>query len=128
MGADAGTEQLVAAQAQDVEHRRVELVQRTVAARGEHRVVGALAAQGAVGELGRQGGVAAGELAVGEQPGQQQVGVGRAVADRREYVVGGAARVGGPRAPGWLVPAAAAFFPVPPLARPWCAGRRRRGR
>ncbi len=54
-------QQLVGAEAQHVEDRRVELVQRAVAARGEHRVVGALAAQGAVGQLGRERGVAAGE-------------------------------------------------------------------
>ena len=94
VGADPGVQQLVGAEAEDVEDRRVELVQRAVAARGEHRVIGALAAQGPVGELGREGGVTAGELAVSEELRQQQVGVSLAVADRREDVVGGAARVG----------------------------------
>ena len=56
MGADAGAEQLVGAEAQHVEDRRVELFQRAVAARGEHRVVRAPAAQGAVGQLGRERG------------------------------------------------------------------------
>ena len=102
MGADAGVQQLVGAQAEDVEDRRVELAERTVAACGQDRVVGALGTQCAVGELGREGGVAAGELAFGKKLGQQQVGVGLAVADRLQDVIGGAARVGGARGPGRL--------------------------
>jgi hypothetical protein len=92
VGADAGIQDLVGAEAENVEHRRVELGQGAVTAGGKDRVVGALAAQGAVGELGREGGIAAGELAVGEELRQQQVGIGFAVADRRQDVVGGAAR------------------------------------
>ncbi len=100
VGTDPGVQQLVGTEAQDVEDRRVELVERAVAARGKDGVVAALAAQRAVGELGRERGVAAGELAFRQQLGQQQVGVGLAVADRREDVVGGTARVGGARALG----------------------------
>ena len=97
VGADPGAEQLVRAEAQHEQHRRVELFQRAVAARGEHGVVAALAAQGAVGQLGREGGVAAGQPALGEQPRQQQVGVGLALVHGGEHVVGGAARIGAPR-------------------------------
>jgi hypothetical protein len=63
-----GREQLVRAEAQDVQHGRVELVEGAVAACGEYRVVGALATQRPVGELGREGRVPAGDATVGEQP------------------------------------------------------------
>ncbi len=96
VGADPGAEELVRAEPEHQSDRRVELVKRAVAARGEHRVVGALAAQRAVGELGREGGVATGDVAVGQQLGQQQVGVGLAALHRRQDVVGGAAGVARP--------------------------------
>ena len=96
VGPDPGGEELVRAEPEDLADRRVELVQRAVAAGREHGVVGALAAQRAVGELGREGGVAAGDVAVGQQLGQQQVRVCLAVLHRREDLVGGAARVAGP--------------------------------
>src|SRR6202035_5679712 len=95
VGADAGVKQLVRTQAEDVEDRGVKLVEWAVAARGQDGVVGAQAAQGAVGQLGREGGVTAGELAVRQELGQQQVGVRLAVTDRLQHVVGGAARLAG---------------------------------
>ena len=51
-------------------------VQRPVDAGREHRVVRALPAQRAVGQLGREGRVAAVEPAPTQQPGQDEVGVG----------------------------------------------------
>src|SRR6202041_2113110 len=90
-----GGQQLVGAEPQDVAHGRVQLV--TVTAGGHDRVVGAAAAQGAVGEFGGEGRVPAGQAAFGQQGGQQQVGVGVAVRDRAQDVVG--------RAPGGIGPA-----------------------
>ena len=91
--ADPGGQQLVHAEPEHVAHRRVELV--PVAARGQDGVVGAAAAQRAVGQFGGEGRVAAGQAALGEQGGKQQVGVGVPVRDRAQDVVGGApGRVG----------------------------------
>ena len=87
MAADPGGQQLVRAEPEHVAHRRVELV--PVAARGQDGVIGAAAAQRAVGQLGGEGRVTAGQAALGEQGGQEQVGVGVAVGDRAQDVVGG---------------------------------------
>ena len=86
------------AEPQDLADGRVELVERAVAAGGEDGVVGALAAQRPVGELGREGGVAAGDVPLGQHLGQQQVRVGLAVLHRREDLIGGPARVAERRA------------------------------
>ena len=88
VAADPGGQQLVRAEPEHVAHRRVEFV--PVAACGQDGVVGAAAAQRAVGQLGGEGRVAAGQAALGEQGGKQQVGVGVAVRDRAQDVVGGA--------------------------------------
>ena len=104
MVADPGGQQLVHAEPEHVAHRRVELV--PVAARGQDGVVGAAAAQRAVGQFGGEGRVAAGQAALGEQGGKQQVGVGVPVRDRAQDVVGGApgrvgARAAAEAAGGW---------------------------
>ncbi len=108
---DPGGQQLVCAEPEHVAHRRVDLV--PVAAGGQDGVIGAAAAQRAVGQFGGEGGVPAGDAALGEQGREQQVGVGVAVRDRAQDVIGGAprrvgARPGGPgtvRGPAGMVPA-----------------------
>ena len=54
---DPGRQQLVHAEAQRVEHGRVDLGDGPIGGDRDDRVVGALPAQGAVGELGGEGGV-----------------------------------------------------------------------
>lgn len=76
MPGDAHLQQLVGAQAQHVQQRRVDLLQRAVHAGGEDRVQAALGAQRAVEQLGGEGGVAAGDLVGAQQAGQHQVRVG----------------------------------------------------
>ncbi|CAM5499757.1 hypothetical protein SGLAM104S_02113 [Streptomyces glaucescens] len=80
---DAGAEQLVRAEAEHVEHRRVDLPQRPVDAGGDHRVVGALPAQRPVHQLGGQRGVPPVELLgplllarLAQQRRQHEIGVG----------------------------------------------------
>ena len=110
MRADPGGQQLVRAEPQHLAQRRVEPVQVAVAADGEHRVVAALAAQRAVGQLGGQRRVPPGQAALGQQRRQQQVGVGvplghgaqhveRRPAGRIRPAAGGPARAGRPRRP-----------------------------
>ena len=92
-GADRGVgghphrEQLVGAEPQRVEHLRLDLGQRPVDAGGQDRVVGALPAQRAGGELGGERRVAAGEAVLAQHRGQHQVGVGVVDADRLQHVV-----------------------------------------
>ncbi len=62
-------QELVHADADGVEQRRVDLLRRPVAARGDDLVVGAEAAQGAVRQLGRQRGVPPGQTALAQQGG-----------------------------------------------------------
>ena len=57
VGGDAGGEQLVGAEAQRIQHGRVDLLDAAVGGDLDDRVVGALAAQRAVGQLGRQRGI-----------------------------------------------------------------------
>ena len=87
MAADPGGQELMSAEPEDVAYRRVEIV--PVAAGGEDRVVGAAAAQRAVGQFGGEGRVPAGQATFPEEGGQQQVGVGVPVRDRAQHVVGG---------------------------------------
>jgi hypothetical protein len=92
VGGDAGAQQLVRAQRQHVEHRRVDLAQRPVHAGRQHRVVGALAAQRAVHQLGGQRGVPVVEVPGGarlaQQRGQHEVGVGVAFVDGAQRLEG----------------------------------------
>ena len=111
------------AEPEHVTYRRVELV--PVAARGQDGVVGAAAAQRAVGQFGSEGSVAAGQATLREQGGEEQVGVGVPVRDRAQDIVGGApGRIGarpagaGPGR-GWLA--------GPGLAGPGLAGAGRLG-
>jgi hypothetical protein len=90
VAADPGGQELVHAEPEHVPDRRIELI--PVAARGQDRVVGAAAAQRTVGQFGGEGGVPAGQAAFGQYGGQQQVGVGVALIDRAQDVVGGPAR------------------------------------
>ena len=112
------------AEPEDVAHRRVNLV--PVTARGHDGVVGAAAAQRAVGQFGSERRVAAGQPAFFEQGGKQQVGVGVAVRDRAQDVVRGAAGridagpglaagrlVGAGSGPGWPVRAGPAILAKP---------------
>ena len=92
MRGDAGAEQLVGAKAEHVEHRRVDLAQRTVDAGGDDGVVRALVTQRAVDQLGGERGVAPVEAATGlclaQQCGQDEVGVGVALVHRPQCVEG----------------------------------------
>ena len=63
MRRDAGAEQLVRAEGEHVQHRRVDLAQRPVHAGGDDRVVRPLPAQRPVDQLGGQRRVPAVELA-----------------------------------------------------------------
>jgi hypothetical protein len=76
---DAGPQQLVRAQAQHVQHRRVDLAQRPVDTGRDDRVVRPLAAQRAVHQLGGQRRVPGVEVLVlarpAQQRGQDEVGV-----------------------------------------------------
>ena len=82
-------EQLVRAEPEDLAHGEVEGVQVAVAADGEHRVVGALAAQRAVGQLRGQRRVPARQATLGQRRREEQVGVGIPLRYRAEHVTGG---------------------------------------
>ena len=89
-------EQLVGAEPQGVEDRHVDLGQRSVDAGRDDRVVRCPAADRARDQLGREGGVAAGQPARSQQGREHEVGVGVLVTDRREHVEGRRpGRVGG---------------------------------
>lgn len=79
--ADPGAQQLVAAQAQDVEQRAVDLGDRPARAFGDHRVQQPLGAARAVGEFRGERGVASVDAALAQKCGQHEVGVRVALAD-----------------------------------------------
>lgn len=92
---DPGGQQLVRAEREHVQDRRVHLAQRPVDAGGDDRVVGALQAQRAVDEFGGERGVApvhALLLGLPQQRGQDQVGVGVPLVDGAQGAEGDAAR------------------------------------
>src|SRR5690606_765454 len=98
----AHAEDLVGAEAQDVEDGGVEAVEGAVEAVREDRVVAAAQAQGAVGELGGEAGVAAADAALAQEGRQDEVGVGVGAVDLAQDVerdvargVGALAAVGG---------------------------------
>jgi hypothetical protein len=90
VAANPSGQELVHAEPQHVTDGRIDLV--PVAARGQDRVIGAAAAQRAVGQFGGKGGVPAGQAAFRQDGGQQQVSVGVALIDRAQDVIGGPAR------------------------------------
>src|SRR5699024_9035389 len=92
VGGYPGAQQLVDPQAQIVEDLRVDVADRPVGGRGDHRVEQPEFACGTVGQFGGEGGVAAADAAVGEQFWQQQVGVGLALAHRAQHIPGHGAR------------------------------------
>jgi hypothetical protein len=67
VGVDAHREQLVRAEPQDVQNRRVEPLDRPVDAVGQDLVVAALRPQRSVGEFGGESGVATVEPSLREQ-------------------------------------------------------------
>ncbi len=75
------------AEAQDVEHGRVEAAEGAVEAVREDRVVAAAQAQGAVGELGGEAGVTSADAALAQQGWQDEVGVGVGTVDLAQDVV-----------------------------------------
>ena len=92
---DPGAQQLMGAEPEDLAHGGLQGVQLAVAAHGEHGVIGAPAAQRAVGELGGQRGVPAAEPALGQRGREQQVGVGVPLGHGAQHVAGGpAGRIG----------------------------------
>ncbi|GAA4958950.1 hypothetical protein GCM10023238_27200 [Streptomyces heliomycini] len=113
---DARAEQLVRAEVQHVQHRRVHLAQRPVHTGGDDRVVRPLTAQRAVHQLGGQRRVARLEVAVlarlAQQRGQDEVGVrvplvdgpqGLEGEDADGVLLGSAVGLGGPVGPTGLV-------------------------
>ena len=91
-GVDAGAQQLVGAEPQQVEQHRVDAVDRPVRRVHDDGVEQAEAAARAVGEFGGEGGVTPGDLTFAQQCGQDQVGVGVAFGDRAQHVEGRLAR------------------------------------
>ncbi len=88
MGGHAHGQQLVGADPQGIEDGRIQLVQRPVHAAGQDRVVGALAAQGAVAQFGGEAGVALVQAVVPDPGGQHQVGVGVLGGDGAQHFEG----------------------------------------
>ena len=66
---NAGAHELVGAQAQQIQQDGVDLVRRTSRGRADDRVQQTPGAAGAVGEFGRERGVATGDSAVTQQRG-----------------------------------------------------------
>src|SRR5690606_21151107 len=113
---DPGAEQLVRAQAQHVEHRRVHLPQRPVDAGRDHGVVGALVAQRAVHQLGGERRVPRVQLPLlarlAQQRRQDEVGIGVPLVhgpqglegeDADGVLLGPTVRLAGPAGPTGLV-------------------------
>ena len=86
---DAHREQLVHAQAQGVQHRGVQLVQRAVHALPEHGVPRATPPHGPVGELGRERRVPLVEAVFTDQAWQHEVPVGVLRVDRAQGLICG---------------------------------------
>ena len=82
------THELVGSQAQDVEHGRVDALQRAVRAGGDHRIVAPLEPQGPVGQGGGEAGVAPIQVGGLQQLGQQEVGEGVIAANAGEHLQG----------------------------------------
>ncbi len=89
---DVGAQQLVAPQPQQVQQHRVDLVDRPVGRRRDHRVEQTAGAAGAVGEFGGERGVAPADPALGQHGRQGEVGVGIALADGPQNIECGPAR------------------------------------
>ena len=92
-------EELVRTQAECVQDRWVEAGQWAVGDGGDHRVVPSAQAQGAVGELGGESSVPAGDLPFAQQRWEHEVGVGVTVGDGAERVPRGTARWVGAASP-----------------------------
>ena len=86
---DAHREQLVHAQAQGVQHRGVQLVQRAVHALLEHGVPRATPPHGPVGELGRERRVPLVEAVFTDQAWQHEIPVGVLRVDRAQGLICG---------------------------------------
>src|SRR5690606_12239195 len=87
-----GVEQLVGAEPQRVACRWVDPVHRPIGGGGDDLVEGSLPAQGAVRELGGEGGVPVGEVGAGQDRRQHQVGVRVVAVDGGHRLVGGVPR------------------------------------
>ena len=102
---DVGAQQLIRAEPQQVQQHGVDLIHRPPGRGGDHDVEQSPGAAGAVGEFGREGGVAAGDAAFAQQSGERQVGVGVSFGDRAQDVERGATggvELGPARPPGRL--------------------------
>ena len=86
---DAGAQQLIGAQPQQIEQHRVDRLRRAAGGRADDRVEQPAGAAGAVGQLGGERRVAAADAAVAQQRGQGQVRVGVALADGPQHLEGG---------------------------------------
>ena len=87
---DAGAQQLVGAQPQQVQQHGIDAVGRTAGGAADDGVEQAAGAAGAVGQFGGESGVAAGDSAFAQQRGQREVGVGISLRHRAQHVERGA--------------------------------------
>ena len=105
MVVDPGAEDLVGAQAQRVQDDGVDLVHGTPRSLGDDRVQQSLHAQGAVGQLGGEGGVTAVDLLLAQCGGQGDIGEGGVCGDLAQHLEDDVADpvTGADAAPGVLV-------------------------
>ncbi len=92
MCVDAGAEQLVRSQPQQVEQYRVDRLRLSIGGRADDGVQQAADAAAAVGQLGGEGGIATTDPPLAQQNWQQQVGIRVALAHRPQYIERGAPR------------------------------------
>ena len=86
MRGDIRPQQLVGAEPQQVQQHRVNLIGRPAGRRDDDSVEQSAGAAGAVSQFGGERRVPAGDMPLGEQSGQCQVGVGIALGDRPQHV------------------------------------------
>ncbi len=73
----------MAAEPQGVAHGRVDLLHRTIGRDRDDRVIRPLAPQGAVRQLGREGGILRVEAGARDRGGKEEVGIGSASSTAR---------------------------------------------
>ena len=83
---DPRAQQLVGAQPQQIQQHRVDVLGRPTRGRADDRVEQAAGAAGAVGQLGGERRVAAGDSAFAQERGQSEVGIGVSLRDRTQHV------------------------------------------
>lgn len=92
MRLNTGPQQLISAQTQRVAQALIDLIDGTACGGRDHRVEKTTGPACSIGELGGEGGVAAGDTAFAQQRGQRQIGVSILARYRPQYVEGGLTR------------------------------------